>query len=56
MLSNYSFLDPARVGIMGWSHGSLITLMNLFQHPDTFAVAYAGVPVSDLVARMNYNR
>lgn len=42
MLSNYSFLDPARVGIMGWSHGGLITLMNIFQHPDVFAVAYAG--------------
>ena len=54
MLSNYSFLDPARVGIMGWSHGGLITLMNIFQHPDVFAVAYAGVPVSDLVARMGY--
>ena len=54
MLSNYSFLDPARVGIMGWSHGGLITLMNIFQHPDAFAVAYAGVPVSDLVARMGY--
>ena len=54
MLSNYSFLDPAGVGIMGWSHGGLITLMNIFQHPDAFAAAYAGVPVSDLVARMGY--
>jgi dipeptidyl aminopeptidase/acylaminoacyl peptidase len=54
MLSNYSFLDPARVGVIGWSHGGLITLMNIFQHPDAFAVAYAGVPVSDLVARMGY--
>lgn len=54
MLANYSFLDPARVGIIGWSHGGLITLMNIFQHPDAFAVAYAGVPVSDLVARMGY--
>ena len=39
---------------MGWSHGGLITLMNIFQHPKSFAVAYAGVPVSDLVARMGY--
>jgi dipeptidyl aminopeptidase/acylaminoacyl peptidase len=54
MLSNYGFLDPSRVGIIGWSHGGLITLMNIFQHPDAFAVAYAGVPVSDLVARMGY--
>ena len=54
MLENYSFLDPKRVGIVGWSHGGLITLMNIFQHPNDFAVAYAGVPVSDLVTRMGY--
>lgn len=54
MLENYDFLDPKRVGIVGWSHGGLITLMNIFQHPQTYTVAYAGVPVSDLVARMGY--
>ncbi len=54
MLENYSFLDPKRVGMIGWSHGGLITLMNIFQHPQTYAVAYAGVPASDLVARMGY--
>ena len=54
MLETYDFLDPKRVGIMGWSHGGLITLMNIFQHPQAYAVAYAGVPVSDLVARMGY--
>ncbi len=47
-------LDPKRVGIVGWSHGGLITLMNIFAHPHDYAVAYAGVPVSDLVARMGY--
>lgn len=54
MLGAYDFLDPQRIGIMGWSHGGLITLMNIFQHPKAFAVAYAGVPVSDLVARLGY--
>ncbi len=54
MLQNYGFLDPARAGMMGWSHGGFITLMNIMQHPKTYAVAYAGVPVSDLVARMGY--
>ncbi len=54
MLERYSFLDPKRVGIVGWSHGGLITLMNIFAHPHDYAVAYAGVPVSDLVARMGY--
>ena len=54
MLETYSFLDPQRVGMMGWSHGGGITLMNIMEHPKTYAVAYAGVPVSDLVARMGY--
>jgi dipeptidyl aminopeptidase/acylaminoacyl peptidase len=54
MLERYSFLDPKRVGIVGWSHGGLITLMNIFAHPHEYAVAYAGVPVSDLIARLGY--
>ena len=55
MLEKYSFLDPKRVGAVGWSHGGLITLMEILAHPDAgYAVAYAGVPVSDLVLRMGY--
>ena len=53
-LSNIEFVDEARVGILGWSHGGLIALMAVFDHPERFQVAYAGVPVSDLVARMGY--
>jgi len=54
MLENYDFLDPSRVGLVGWSHGGLHALMNIFDHPKDYAVAYAGVPVSDLIARMGY--
>jgi len=54
MLENHAVIDPERVGIMGWSHGGLITLMNIFEHPQDFKAAYAGVPVCDLVARMGY--
>ncbi len=54
MLENYSFIDKARVGIVGWSHGGLIALMNIFDYPNDYKVAFAGVPVSDLVARMGY--
>ena len=54
MLENHENIDAERVGIMGWSHGGLITLMNLFHHPKEFKVGYAGVPVCDLVARMGY--
>jgi dipeptidyl aminopeptidase/acylaminoacyl peptidase len=54
MLDNYEFVDSNRVGIIGWSHGGLITLMSIFNHPENYKVAFAGVPVSDLVARMGY--
>jgi len=54
MIENYDFVDAKRVGIMGWSHGGLIALMNIFDHPDEYQVAFAGVPVSDLIARMGY--
>jgi dipeptidyl aminopeptidase/acylaminoacyl peptidase len=54
MLENHEEIDPERVGIMGWSHGGLITLLNLFAHPKDYQVGYAGVPVCDLVARMGY--
>ncbi len=55
MLENYPFLDSTRVGIMGWSHGGMITLMNLFDHPDAYQAGFAGVPVSDLIARLGYS-
>jgi dipeptidyl aminopeptidase/acylaminoacyl peptidase len=54
MLERYDQIDPKRVGIVGWSHGGLIALMNLFAHPKEYQVGYAGVPVCDLVARMGY--
>ncbi|MEZ4906020.1 MAG: alpha/beta fold hydrolase [Spirosomataceae bacterium] len=53
-VENMPQVDAERVGIMGWSHGGMITLMNIFDHPEDYRVAYAGVPVSDLIARMGY--
>ncbi len=53
-LDYLSFLDPARVGIVGWSHGGLIALFNIFDRPADYAASYAAVPVSDLIARMGY--
>jgi dipeptidyl aminopeptidase/acylaminoacyl peptidase len=55
MLENYDFLDEKRVGMMGWSHGGMITLMNILLHPGAYAAAYAGVPVTDLVLRLGYH-
>lgn len=54
MIENYKIVDANRVGILGWSHGGLITLMNLFNHPKAYKVGFAGVPVSDVIARMGY--
>lgn len=54
MLENYDIIDKNRIGIIGWSHGGLISLFNIFDHPKDYKVAFAGVPVSDLVARMGY--
>ena len=51
---NLGSIDPKRIGIIGWSHGGYQALMNIFRFPDAYQVAYAGVPVSDLVARMGY--
>ncbi|MBK8877892.1 MAG: S9 family peptidase [Haliscomenobacter sp.] len=54
MAENYEIVDPANIGILGWSHGGLITLLNLFDYPQAYKVGFAGVPVSDLIARMGY--
>jgi len=54
MIDNYSIVDKERVGIIGWSHGGYIALFNIFEYPDKYKVAFTGVPVSDLIARMGY--
>lgn len=54
MVENYEFVDKKRIGIIGWSHGGMIALMNIFDHPNDYQVAFAGVPVSDLISRMGY--
>jgi dipeptidyl aminopeptidase/acylaminoacyl peptidase len=53
-IENLANVDPARVGIIGWSHGGYHALLNIMRWPGDYAVAYAGVPVSDLVQRMGY--
>ncbi len=56
MLENYDIVDRRRVGLIGWSHGGMISLMNAFEHPGAYQAVFAGVPVSDLIARMGYKR
>jgi dipeptidyl aminopeptidase/acylaminoacyl peptidase len=52
MLEHHPKIDPRRVGIIGWSHGGLIALLTVFEHPQDYQVCYAGVPVSDLPERI----
>ena len=54
MVDNFDIVDGSRVGIMGWSHGGMITLMNLFNYPGQYKCGFAGVPVSDVIMRMGY--
>ena len=54
-LATFDFVDPGRVGLVGWSHGGLIVLMESFAYPQDYACVFAGVPVSDLVQRMGYH-
>ncbi len=52
MVENYAIVDETRVGIIGWSHGGMISLMNILRYPQKYNVAFAGVPVSDLANRL----
>jgi dipeptidyl aminopeptidase/acylaminoacyl peptidase len=48
----YPAVDATRVGVIGWSHGGLITLLSVFRHPTTFKAAVAMVPVTNLFQRL----
>jgi dipeptidyl aminopeptidase/acylaminoacyl peptidase len=47
----YPHVDPSRIGIIGWSHGGLITLLSIFRNPGVFSAAVAMVPVTNLFQR-----
>lgn len=53
-LENLDQADGSRAAIVGWSHGGLIAMMSCFKYPSKFKAAFAGVPVSDLLARVGY--
>ncbi|MBV8820522.1 MAG: S9 family peptidase [Acidobacteriaceae bacterium] len=46
-LIEQGFVDPARIGIYGWSYGGFMTLYSLFNAPDVFRAGIAGAPVTD---------
>jgi dipeptidyl aminopeptidase/acylaminoacyl peptidase len=50
--SRYPEVDPSRVGIIGWSHGGMITLLSILRNPVLFKSAVAIVPVTNLFQRL----
>jgi dipeptidyl aminopeptidase/acylaminoacyl peptidase len=50
--ARYPAVDPASIGIIGWSHGGLIALLSVFRNPVTFRAAAAIVPVTNLFHRL----
>lgn len=46
-LIGQNFVDPARVGIYGWSYGGYMTLYSLLNAPDVFRAGIAGAPVTN---------
>ncbi|MCY0987857.1 DPP IV N-terminal domain-containing protein [Nannocystis sp. ILAH1] len=44
--TNLGLVDPARVGIYGWSYGGYLSAMAMVRHPDVFRLAVAGAPVT----------
>jgi dipeptidyl aminopeptidase/acylaminoacyl peptidase len=47
-------VDPARVGIMGWSHGGYITLLSVMRDQHPFKAGAAIVPVTNLIFRLSF--
>jgi dipeptidyl aminopeptidase/acylaminoacyl peptidase len=50
--TKYPQVDPARIGIIGWSHGGMITLLSITRNASTFKAAVAMVPVTNLFQRL----
>jgi dipeptidyl-peptidase 4 len=46
-LRSLPFVDPARIGVLGWSYGGYMALMCMMQAPDVFAAGVSGAPVTD---------
>lgn len=46
-LVSLGFVDPARIGIHGWSYGGYMTLFSMLNAPDVFKAGVAGAPVID---------
>ena len=52
-LKTLPWVDPDRVGMMGWSHGGFITALNAMQPHTPLKAAASIVPVTNLVFRLS---
>ncbi len=52
-LKSLPYVDPDRLGIMGWSHGGFITSHALFRDNTPFRAGAAIVPVTNLIFRLS---
>jgi dipeptidyl-peptidase 4 len=46
-IGKWPFVDPARIGIWGWSGGGASTLNALFRYPDIYRMGMSVAPVGD---------
>lgn len=47
IIAKNSFIDPARVGVWGWSGGGVATLNAMFRYPDIYKMGMSVAPVAD---------
>ena len=48
MIAKMPFIDPARVGVWGWSGGGSSTLNAMFRYPDIYKMGMAVAPVPNM--------
>lgn len=47
-IAKWPYVDPARIGIWGWSGGGSSSLNAIFRYPDVYSMAMAVAPVPDI--------
>lgn len=47
-IAKWPYVDPARIGIWGWSGGGSSTLNAMFRYPDVYQVGLSVAPVPDI--------
>ena len=52
LATRYPQVDPARIGVIGWSHGGMIALLAITRNQTLFKAAAAIVPVTNLFQRL----